>query len=372
MKIMLAPDSFKGSLSAGEIIDIATVVLGEKYPGAELTAAALADGGEGSLEAIAPALQAERVKNRVKDPLGRQVSTYYLLDKKDNTAYIELAKASGFSLVSGEADIMNSGTQGTGELIRDAIKKGAEKIILFIGGSATNDAAVGIAHALGYRFLDKRSEMLAPLAKNLTLVNNIDTSNALIKGSEHEIIIASDVNNPFHGLKGAAYVYAPQKGADPDVVEELDRGLKNMSELFKKHFSADIDNLQGAGAAGGVGGGLAAMFGARIVSGSELIFSLLDIEGKIRNSDIIITGEGMLDEQTTNHKLICRLAEIAHAQRKKVFAICGYFNGDESLKKQLGLEEVYSLASDRDDIKKSIACAEERLKKVIRKIDLPI
>ena len=372
MKILLAPDSFKGSLSASEIISITGGELQKKYPTVEIISAPLADGGEGSLEAIAQALQAEKINVRVKDPLGRQVSTYYLLDKNSNTAYIELAKASGFSHVGVDADIMNSGTSGTGELIKDASEKGAEKTILFIGGSATNDAAIGIAHALGYRFHDNRSGVLDPLAKNLSLVNKISTSNVLIKGSEHEIIIASDVNNPFHGLKGAAYVYAPQKGADPEEVEELDRGLKNMSGLFRKYFNKDIDKLPGAGAAGGVGGGLSAMFGARIVNGSELIFSLLDIEGKIRNSDIVFTGEGMIDEQTTNHKLVYRLAKIAGSYGKRVYAICGFFDGNKSLKKKLGLEEVYSLAENKDDINESITSAKERLKKIIRKIDLPI
>ncbi|HKL67983.1 MAG TPA: glycerate kinase, partial [Bacteroidales bacterium] len=340
MKILLAPDSFKGSLSAGEIIDIASVVLREKYPGVKLTPAALADGGEGSLEAVALSLKAEKVELPVNDPLGRPVDSCYLINKKNNTSYIELARASGLSLVMRKADIMNSGTYGTGELIRDAIQKGSEKIILFIGGSATNDAAMGIAHALGCRFLDSKKDVLEPVAKNMTRVREIDMSNSAIKSGEAEIIVASDVNNPFCGRKGAAYVYAPQKGANGNEVADMDRGLKNMSGLFKKQLNTDVDHIPGSGAAGGAGGGLAAMFDASIVSGAELIFELVNIKEKIINTDLVITGEGMIDEQTANHKLVYHLAKIAGVYGKKVYAVCGFFDGNESLKKKLGLEEV--------------------------------
>lgn len=364
MHILIAPDSFKGSLSADKIIDILSSKLEitstiEKVP--------LADGGEGTLEVIAASKNFERKNLQVFNPLFIQINTYYFYDKITKTAYIEMAKASGLLLVN-EFDILNSSSFGTGQLIKHAIENGCEKIVLFIGGSATNDAAIGIASALGLFFKDRLGENLKPIGKNLPNIYFIDDSKSVLKEYDVEILIAADVNNPFYGQNGAAHIYAAQKGASSKELIYLDKGLQNMATIFKKQFNVDVQKIKGSGAAGGVGGGMLAMFGAKLISGSKLIFELTSIEKKIKLADLIITGEGKIDKQTLNDKLIFKLTKLASLHHKKVWTVCGYFDGNDELKKLLGIEKVFSLAKSKNEIEFAMNNAEIKLSEIANEL----
>ncbi|RLD71853.1 MAG: glycerate kinase, partial [Bacteroidetes bacterium] len=292
---------------------------------------------------------------------------WYLYDKRTKTAYVEMAKASGLMLIS-KLDVMNTSSFGTGQLIKHAIENGAKKIALFIGGSATNDAGVGIANALGLYFKDKNGEELKPIGKNLLNIHSIDDSESIIKEQAVEILIAADVNNLFYGNNGAAYVYAPQKGASLREVIHLDKGLQNISAIFKAQYNIDVQNIKGSGAAGGIGGGMIALFNAKLISGSELIFELTDIEQKIKSVDLIITGEGKIDEQTLNDKLIFKLSKLAHNYNKMVWAVCGYYKGGDRLKKLLGIEKIFSLAKSKKEIEFTINNAEIKLSETATEI----
>ena len=304
LKILIAPDSFKGSLSATKIANFLCSELINSSLYLKVEQLPLADGGEGSLEAIQQCLQLESIKLNAFNPLFKEIETEYLLDKRNSTAYIELAKTSGYHLIEDEPGIMKASTFGTGKLIKHAIENGAEKIILFIGGSATNDGGLGILEALGYTFFNSKGEKVKPLPINMVDIKKVDNSGSILNKKKIEIRIAADVTNPFYGPDGAAYVYAPQKGAKPMDVKLLDAGLQHLAKLIYDNSTIDIQNVAGAGAAGGVGGGLYAFAGAEIVSGAEFIFDLLNIEEKIKATDIIISGEGKIDKQSMNNKLL--------------------------------------------------------------------
>ncbi len=359
--ILIIPDSFKGSLSAFEIAEIVSIKLKESNLPLAITSLPLADGGEGSLGAIQQSKNLLSTKLEISDPLYNKIEADYLFDKESNTAYIELAKASGLHFVKDLPDVMNSSTFGTGQLIRHAIEKGIKKIVLFIGGSATNDAGLGILEALGYCFYDDRNDILAPIPLNFESISRIDDSKSILKKNEVEIVIAADVSNPFYGPQGAAYVYAPQKGAKPADVKQLDAGLQHLADLIFGIYNIDLQKIKGAGAAGGVGGGLYALAKAKIVSGAELIFNLLNIEKKIREADIIISGEGKIDHQSLNNKLLYNISKLVQKHQKQLWAICGYFDGDDKLKNDLALTKVFSLAKTKDEIPSVISDVENRL-----------
>lgn len=368
LNILIAPDSFKGSISAIKLSEILTKEIVESGLPVNVIPVPLADGGEGSLEAISKAQDYEVVENEVYDPLFRKVKANYLYNSKTDIAFIELAQSSGFSLVKDKPDIMNSSTYGTGQLIKHAIKKGARKIVLFIGGSATNDAGLGILEACGFIFLDEDGRKIQPLPKNFKRIYNIDRSCSLFFEYQPILLIAADVNNPFYGLNGAAHVYARQKGANDNEICELNMGLRYIAELIRQETSVDLQEIKGAGAAGGVGGGLVALADGHIISGSDAIFTLLHLKSKIKDADIIISGEGKIDSQSLNDKLLCKLSKLANENNKKVWALCGHFNADENLLGKMNIEKVFSLAKSKKDIENSIVDPEKYLKEVTKEI----
>jgi glycerate kinase len=343
LNILIIPDSFKGSISASDIAKIICTKLEESNLLLSITSLPLADGGEGSLEALQQSKNFRSVKLSVSNPLFDKIEAEYLFDKKNNTAYIELAKASGLQLVKGNPDIMNSNTFGTGQLIGHAIENGGKKIFLFIGGSATNDAGIGIMEALGYRFYNNKGDVLKPIPLNLEKIFRIDGSESILKTNDVEILVASDVTNPFYGANGAAFVYAPQKGAKPSEVKQLDAGLRHFARLVFDRYNIDLQTIEGAGAAGGVGGGLFAFAEAKMASGAELIFNMLNVEDKIKAADIIISGEGKIDNQSMNNKLLCSISKLTQKHKKQLWAVCGYFDGDKKLKENLALTKVFAL-----------------------------
>ncbi len=367
MRILIAPDSFKGSLSSSQFINIFANKIAELKVSANIIACPIADGGEGSLEVISETTGFEKIGMKAFNPYFNEIDAWYLYEKKTKTAYIEMAIASGLLLVD-KADVMNASSYGTGQLMKHAIENHAVKIILFIGGSATNDAGTGIANALGVSFRDNEGKNLKPTGVNLTSIHLIDDTQSILKNYSTEIVIAADVNNPFYGINGAAYVYAPQKGACKNEIIDLDKGLRNISSIFKTKYSINVQNIKGSGAAGGIGGGLIAFFTAKIISGSDLIFKLTNIEKKIKSADLIITGEGKIDHQTINDKLIFKLSKLAAKHHKKIWAVCGYYNGDDELKKLLGIEKIFSLAKSKKDIISAIENAESRLSGTITEV----
>ena len=250
-------------------------------------------------------------------------------DKK--TAFIEMATASGLELISpGERNPLIASTFGTGEMIKHAIETGCKKIVIGIGGSATNDGGAGMAQALGAKFLNKDRKELLPGGKQLSELCNIDLSG--FEKNLPEILVACDVSNPLTGPNGASAIYGPQKGATPEMVQQLDAALKNYAQIIRKQLNIDIENIPGAGAAGGLGGGLVAFTGAKLVSGFQLVAEILDIENQIAKADFVITAEGKLDAQTVNGKAPFGVAQLAKKYKKAVIGIAGTLgNGHEKL-----------------------------------------
>ena len=317
MKILIAMDSFKGSLTSRQAGNAARDGILRACPDADVRVLPLADGGEGTLEAIAQFIEAEAISCRVQGPLGDPVDSYYLGDHKTSTAYVEMAKASGITLVpDGMADVFHASTYGTGELIRDAIDSGFQRIVVFLGGSATNDGGMGMLSALGARFLDRYCNPVPCCAAGLTDLYSIDTSG--LAGKDITFIAATDVTNPLCGRNGASHVYGPQKGATFEMAETMDGGLMNMAKIA----GADPD-IPGSGAAGGMGFALMHFLGASIESGADMVAKITGLEEAVQDCDIVITGEGRMDSQTINGKAPYRVMKIAAKHGRKTIGVCG-------------------------------------------------
>jgi len=320
LKVLIAPDKFKGTLTAHEVCEAIEAGIKGFDPSIEVIKLPLADGGEGSLD-ILESLDLNRISIKVHDPLFRLIPSYYCL--KNDTAYIEMATASGLQLLNpSERNATRTTTLGTGELILDAINKGATRIYLFIGGSATNDAGIGMAQALGYKFLDKEGNELQPIGANLNAISEISHS-LKVDFSGVSFVVATDVKNLLYGQNGAAYVYAVQKGANPEEVESLDNGLKNFGSILESTFNKDYSQTPGAGAAGGIGAGAMAFLNAEIRSGIGSIMKIVSFDEQLQRVDLVITGEGKYDRQTLEGKVIQGVVQQSQKYSKPVGVICG-------------------------------------------------
>ncbi|MES0341402.1 MAG: glycerate kinase [Candidatus Humimicrobiaceae bacterium] len=330
MKIVIASDKYKGSLSALEVCRIIERTIKEIGPDIEVMISPMADGGDGTVETLVESLDGKLIELKVKGPLGEPVNARFgMID--NGTAVIEMASASGLVLVPEEKqNPMETTTYGTGELILKAIDMGSKKIIVGIGGSATNDGGMGMAQALGYRLLDSNGDPLDPGGKGLARLANIDNSGINSKLLSTTIEVASDVDNPLYGKKGAAYVYGPQKGADPEMVKALDEGLKNYAKIVARDLKKDIADLPGAGAAGGLGAGLAAFAGGILKPGTDIVIETTGLEDKIKDADLIITGEGAMDEQTFYGKSAYGVAKLASKYNIPVITINGSVLSDRN------------------------------------------
>ncbi len=343
-KIVLAFDSFKGSLTSIEAAEAAAKAIHNVMPDCKVTTVQIADGGEGTVDAICAGgnLKPARIECDVHDPLMRTISTYYEI-LSDGTAIIETAAASGLTLLSpDERNPMLTTTFGTGEQIRDALNRGCRKFLMGLGGSATNDAAMGILAALGYGFADASGRELAPTGDNLAKTEKIITTSADSRLAECSFTLACDVENPFCGSLGAAHIFAPQKGATPAQAEMLDNGMRHFAQLLKTTFHTDIAASAGAGAAGGIGGTLCAALGARLCRGIDIVLDYADFDNAIADADLIITGEGSIDEQSGMGKAISGILSRANRQHVPVVALAGCVNGAEKLN-ELGLKAVFSI-----------------------------
>lgn len=363
MKIVIAPDKFKGSLSGPEFCDAVAEGIKKIIPEVNIVKMPLADGGDGTAEIVGHYLKGERISVVASDPLFRASKCTYLYDNKSLTAYIEMAGISGLQLLnSKERNCMHTTSLGTGELLADALKIGAKKLILGIGGSATNDGGMGVAAALGFRFLDKNGMELQPLGRNLIKVVTIDDSKRQI-AAHIELKIACDVSSPFYGKDGASYVYGAQKGASQSEIELLDAGLRNFAKVIFEKYQIDIQKTPGAGAAGGIGGGAMALLGGTLVSGIELIKELAHFEETISNADWIITGEGKLDSQTLFGKTISGVLQSALKGKIPVAAFCGAVALSQKETNSLGLNYVAAISKESNNLKEAIRNAYPNLVK---------
>jgi len=330
MKIVIASDKYKGSLSATEVCRVIGKTIKEIGPDIEVILSPMADGGDGTVETLVESLDGKFVELEVKGPLGEPVKARFGMIG-NGTAVIEMASASGLVLVpAGRRNPMETTTYGTGELILKAIDMGSKKIIVGIGGSATNDGGMGMAQALGYRLLDSSGDPLGFGGKELVRLSSIDDTGINSKLLSTTIEVASDVDNPLYGKKGAAYVYGPQKGAGPEMVEDLDEGLKNYAQIVARDLKKDIAGLPGAGAAGGLGAGLAAFAGGVLKPGTDIVIETTGLEDKIKDADLIITGEGAMDDQTFYGKSAYGVAKLALKYSIPVITINGSVLSDRN------------------------------------------
>jgi glycerate 2-kinase len=299
MRIVIAPNAFKGSLSALEAADAIAEGVRAAAPDAELVLVPIADGGDGTVEALVAATRGARRTLRVRGPLGDPVNADYGLIDGGSTAVIEMAKAAGLALVPADKrDPRVTTTYGVGELLQRAYDDGARHFIVGIGGSATNDGGAGMAQALGYHLLDAQGRELLPGGLALKQLARIHTGGVHANWKEAEVEVACDVTNPLTGPSGASAVYGPQKGATPEMVAELDGALKHFAEIIRRDLEIDVEHLPGAGAAGGLGAGLVAFTGAALRPGAEMVMEAVHLDDRLQGAHLVITGEGRLDSQT--------------------------------------------------------------------------
>lgn len=323
-KITIAVDSFKGSLTSRQVADAFAEGFSTIFEQCEILKLSVADGGEGTLATLVEALHGRYVETEVADPLMRRITARYGLVDNGQTAIVEMAAASGLMrLEPHERNPLKSSSYGTGELIADALRKGARRVLLCIGGSATNDAGVGMLRALGFRFLDERGKELAGRGEDLGYIATIEAQEIMPELLETEFVVACDVANPLYGEQGAAYIYAPQKGADCSMVKRLDDGLRNFAELLRRYSGNDVAMIQGAGAAGGLAAGAVALLGARLERGVDMVLDVIGFHDIIRGSDLVITGEGRIDSQTLMGKAPSGVLQAAMRQGIPVVAIGG-------------------------------------------------
>ena len=342
MKIVVAIDSFKGSLSSLQAGNAVKDAICRLDGNAEVLVKPLADGGEGTVEALSECSNSEIVELIVKGPLLKPVVAKYCVLKDNNTAIIEMASASGITLISADKrNPLETTTYGVGEIIKHAISKGCRRFIVGIGGSATNDGGVGMLTALGYEFLDKNSNPIALGAKGLKDLYKIKTDNVIPELKACSFNVACDVTNPLCGKNGCSAVFGPQKGATPEMIREMDCWLEKYSEIAKTVSEKADKNYSGAGAAGGLGFAFLAFTNATLKSGIQIILEETGIEEDIKNADIVVTGEGRLDSQTVMGKAPIGVTKLAKKYDKKVIAFSGCVTADAEVCNEHGIDAFF-------------------------------
>lgn len=353
MKVVIAPDSFKECLSSAAVADAIGRGVLRVFPDAETVKVPMADGGEGTVDAFVAAAGASVKTRLVTGPLGDRVEARYAI--LENIAIIEMAAASGLDLVPPQKrNPLKTTTYGTGEFVRAALDDGAARIVVGVGGSATVDGGTGMAQALGVRFLDKMWNDVDGCGGNLSKIDRIDMSKLDPRVKRCTVEVACDVTNPLCGERGAARIYGPQKGASAAMVDELDRGLAHLAHIIKRDVGVDVSDLPGAGAAGGLAAGLVAFLGARIRSGVDLLIETTRLEDKVRDADLIITGEGKLDDQTLSGKLPLGVARLGARFGVPTIAIAGSVEGDTKWFYDAGFAAIITIPPGPATIKTSL------------------
>ena len=343
-KVVLAPDSFKGTMTAREVCEIWNNSVKKFFPQAETVLLPMADGGEGMVDACMKIFGGEYVKCTVSDPMGKPIEVSYGL-LPDGTGVMEMAACAGLPLMNGNPDVLHATTFGVGEMVADAEKRGIQNIIMGIGGSATNDCGIGMAKALGYSFLSKGVE-IEPTAFNMSAIDKIVLPNKLPKV---KITVACDVDNPICGKNGATYIFGGQKGADRAAMAFLDSGLSNMAELIRRDLNIDVSTLRGGGAAGGLGAGLYAFLGCELKKGIDLILDWAHFDEIIEDADLVITGEGRLDGQSVHGKVPYGIGIRAKNMGVPCIALCGSLGSGAELVYDCGITAVYSAVNALSD-----------------------
>lgn len=322
-KVILIPDSFKGTMSSAEICRIMGDKIHEYYPECEVVSIPVADGGEGSVDAFLDAVGGEKIYKDVTGPyFGESVKGYYGI-LPGNIAVLEMAAAAALPMVGDRKDPSKTTTYGVGELLIDAAKRGVSKIIIGLGGSATNDAACGLASAVGISFFDEDGNKFIPVGGTLDKIARIDVSTLDESLKKIPITTMCDIDNPFYGPEGAAAIYGPQKGADPEMVKVLDEKMKKYSEVIKRDLGVDVQSIPGSGAAGGMGGGMAAYFKSKLQMGIETVLETVHFDELLSGTDYVYTGEGKIDDQSLRGKVVIGVAREAKKKDVKVIAVVG-------------------------------------------------
>ena len=350
-KIVIASDSFKGSLTSAQVAEAAGQGIRDVLPECDIASVAVADGGEGTLDAISGRMAAEPAEAMVHDPLGRKINASYgiCMHTGRQTAIIESAAASGLTLLTPEErNPLYTSSYGSGELIRHAYERGCRKFIIGLGGSATNDGGTGMLEALGVRFIDTDGkEITGCCGSKLSAIRSIDTSGLCIDIDECEFIAACDVDTPFVGPDGASNIFARQKGADDKAIAELENGMKSFAGIIKMDSGCDLSIVPGSGAAGGLGGALHAFMKARLEKGIDLILDTVGFENLISDADLIITGEGRIDSQTAKGKAAAGV--LKRAGRTPVVAIAGQVSLAQDEKDELGFRSIIQISPTPKD-----------------------
>ena len=365
-KILLVPDSFKGTLSSKQICEIMSERIKAHFPDAEAIAIPVADGGEGSVDCFLSAMGGELIKCPSVNPLFEEMEGFYGLVNRGKTAIIEMAACAGLPLIEDRKDPMKATTYGVGLLIKDAISRGVTEIILGLGGSATNDFGCGAAVALGIKFYNENGESFIPTGGTLSEVARIERNEKLTDSLK--ITVMCDVKNPVYGERGAAYVYAPQKGATPEQVKALDDGLRHIATVAQRDLGVDVSALSGGGAAGAMAGGTVAFFGANIRMGIDAVLDTVGFDRLLEDADLVFTGEGKLDSQSLQGKVVCGVAKRAQKTGVPVIAVVGGVEGDVSEIYRMGVNSVFTINRLPEDLSVSRYKSAENLRDTVDNI----
>ena len=362
MKIVIAPDSFKESLSAIDVARAIATGFSQHFPDADYHLVPVADGGEGTTQALVDATGGQMHTALVSDPLGRKTEAHWGMLGDGDTAVVETAAASGLDLLTAdERNPLLATTYGTGELVQEALNQGVRRIILGLGGSATNDGGSGLLVALGAELLDADHQPLTAGGGDLSRLKTLDLSKLDSRLAETEILLACDVDNPLTGSEGASAVFGPQKGASDEMVTELDSALAHFADHLEKACGKSIRDIPGAGAAGGLGIVLFALANARMNSGIDIVLDAVDIDSQLENADLVITGEGRIDSQTIHGKTPIGVARRAKARGCPVIALAGAFANDADVVYEHGIDALFSVVPGAQTLEQALADAEQNL-----------
>ena len=358
---ILVPDSFKGTLSAIEVCNIMKSSIKNLYKDANIISVPVADGGEGTVDAFLYALGGEKKSVWVSDAFNEQKILAHYAMLKDNIAVIEMAACAGLPLVKNRLEPDKTTTFGVGELIVDAINSGAKKIILGLGGSATNDGGCGMAVALGVKFKDEQDQEFIPTGGTLSQIYKIDMNNIYSKIKDVEFISMCDVDNPLCGRLGASAVFAPQKGADEDMVKSLDEGLAHLAKIIKRDLHIEVKDIKGAGAAGGLGAGSIAFLQSKLTKGIDVVLDTINFDELVSKADIVFTGEGKFDSQSLHGKVVMGVANRSQKYKTPVIVVTGAIGENIQEAYNKGITAIFSINKEPMEFSKSALKSKENM-----------
>lgn len=358
---ILVPDSFKGTLSAIEVCNIMKSSIKNLYKDANIISVPVADGGEGTVDAFLYALGGEKKSVWVSDAFNEQKILAHYAMLKDNIAVIEMAACAGLPLVKNHLEPDKTTTFGVGELIVDAINSGAKKIILGLGGSATNDGGCGMAAALGVKFKDEQDQKFIPTGRTLSKIYKIDMNNIYPKIKDIEFISMCDVDNPLCGRLGASAVFAPQKGADEDMVKLLDEGLAHLAKIIKRDLHIEVKDIKGAGAAGGLGAGSIAFLQSKLTKGIDVVLDTINFDELVSKADIVFTGEGKFDSQSLHGKVVMGVANRSQKYKTPVIVVTGAIGENIQEAYNKGITAIFSINKEPMEFSKSALKSKENM-----------